>query len=552
MWTALWFTFAVTEILKNFAVVRKIYIPLIAIGFCLVFAGNSCRSSWKRKSAKGSDIELHGAINHHSHLPFDSNLLITFYRNFPKLDKYEDNVLIVYRQHGFNQIWFDKHGVVEFGQTLYVKVKDLEAEGVSSRFPYDEKIDDVFDNEVENTLSPIETELMLTNLYLFYAGNVYKGLDDSTTTALGWLLPRKQVSYNALLDSVISDPTLINRDDSVLFSQYYKLRDALQKYREIEKKGGWKPIDLDRGNKSYKPGDSATAIGQVRDRLFITGELKHNSKSNKYDSELLIAVTAYQVHNGKIQDVYIGPEIIRSMNVTVGERIKQIIVNMERCRWISPEFAKAREYIVVNIPSYRLNMIRGGKSIFESPVVVGKNTTKTVIFTGMLSYIVFSPYWNLPKSIIDKEVRPGMKKNKNYLASHNMEWNNGQVRQKPGKNNSLGLVKFIFPNSNDIYMHDTPAKSLFEKESRAFSHGCIRVGKPRDFAIEILRNDPSWTPAKIDAAMQAGKESSYSLKNKIPVYIAYLTAWVDPRGELNFYEDIYEKDDLLAELLVSE
>jgi len=532
--------------------VRTIYTVFIAIGFCLVLAGNSCMSHSKRKSVKGSEIQLHGAINQHSHMPFDSNLLNTFYRNYPKLDKYEDEVLMVYRQHRFNQIWFDKHGVVEFGQTLYGKVKDLEAEGVSARFPYDETIDGVFDNEVENSLSPIETELMLTNLYLFYAGNVYKGLDDSTTTAMGWLLPRKQVSFNALLDSVMSDPTLINRDDSVLFNQYYKLRDVLQKYREIEKKGGWKPIDPDPGNRSYKPGDSAKAIRQIRERLFITGDLKSNNKSEKYDPELLIAVTAYQLHNGKIQDMDISPDLIRSMNVAVGERIKQIIVNMERCRWISPEFAKAREYIVVNIPSYRLNFIRGGKSAFESPVVVGKNTTKTVIFNGMLSYIVFSPYWNLPKSIIDKEVKPGIKKNKNYLAAHNMEWNNGQVRQKPGKNNSLGLVKFIFPNSNDIYMHDTPAKSLFEKESRAFSHGCIRVGKPRDFAIEILRDDPEWTPAKIDAAMQAGKETSYSLKKKIPVYIAYLTAWVDPRGEINFYEDIYEKDELLTELLVSE
>ncbi len=538
--------------MKNFAEVRTIYTVFIAIGFCLVLAGNSCMSHSKRKSVKGSEIQLHGAINQHSHMPFDSNLLNTFYRNYPKLDKYEDEVLMVYRQHRFNQIWFDKHGVVEFGQTLYGKVKDLEAEGVSARFPYDETIDGVFDNEVENSLSPIETELMLTNLYLFYAGNVYKGLDDSTTTAMGWLLPRKQVSFNALLDSVMSDPTLINRDDSVLFNQYYKLRDVLQKYREIEKKGGWKPIDPDPGNRSYKPGDSAKAIRQIRERLFITGDLKSNNKSEKYDPELLIAVTAYQLHNGKIQDMDISPDLIRSMNVAVGERIKQIIVNMERCRWISPEFAKAREYIVVNIPSYRLNFIRGGKSAFESPVVVGKNTTKTVIFNGMLSYIVFSPYWNLPKSIIDKEVKPGIKKNKNYLAAHNMEWNNGQVRQKPGKNNSLGLVKFIFPNSNDIYMHDTPAKSLFEKESRAFSHGCIRVGKPRDFAIEILRDDPEWTPAKIDAAMQAGKETSYSLKKKIPVYIAYLTAWVDPRGEINFYEDIYEKDELLTELLVSE
>jgi murein L,D-transpeptidase YcbB/YkuD len=240
------------------------------------------------------------------------------------------------------------------------------------------------------------------------------------------------------------------------------------------------------------------------------------------------------------------------MNVPVGSRIKQILVNMERCRWISPDFARAREYIVVNIPAFKLNLVRNGKVELESPVVVGKTVTKTVIFSGMLSYIVFSPYWNLPQSIINKEVKPGMAKDKNYLEKHNMEWNNGQARQKPGKNNSLGLVKFIFPNSNDIYMHDTPAKSLFEKESRAFSHGCIRVGKPRDLAIAILADDPNWTPGKIDAAMHAGKENTYVLKEKVPVYIGYLTAWVDGQGEINFYNDIYERDARLAQLLIDQ
>jgi len=145
-----------------------------------------------------------------------------------------------------------------------------------------------------------------------------------------------------------------------------------------------------------------------------------------------------------------------------------------------------------------------------------------------------------------------MARNKNYLESHNMEWNNGQVRQKPGKNNSLGLIKFIFPNADDIYMHDTPAKSLFARERRAFSHGCIRVEKSRDLAVDILKDDPKWTPAKIDAAMHAGKESTYTLENKIPVYIGYLTAWVNPQGEINFYDDIYGMDDRLAELLMGE
>jgi murein L,D-transpeptidase YcbB/YkuD len=275
-----------------------------------------------------------------------------------------------------------------------------------------------------------------------------------------------------------------------------------------------------------------------------------NNKSNLYDAELVEAVKKYQRRNGFNNTELILPEHIRHMNIPIGERIGKIIVNMERCRWISPEFSKAREYIVVNIPAFKLNYYKNGKNVLESPVVVGKNVTQTVIFSGMMSYIVFSPYWNLPPSIIKKEVKPGMAKDKNYLEKHNMEWNDGNVRQKPGKNNSLGLVKFIFPNSDDIYMHDSPSKSLYDRESRAFSHGCIRVGRPRDLAIAIMQDDPGWTPEKIDKAMNAGKESTYILKNKIPVYIGYLTAWVNFQGEIHFYDDIYKRDDRLAELLM--
>jgi len=238
------------------------------------------------------------------------------------------------------------------------------------------------------------------------------------------------------------------------------------------------------------------------------------------------------------------------MNVPVSEHIKKIVVNMERWRWIAPEMANASEYIFVNIPSYTLVFNRDGQRVYESPVVVGKSMSKTVVFSGNMSFVVFSPYWNVPPSILRNEILPGIKKDKNYLAKHNMEWNNGQVRQKPGKGNSLGKVKFIFPNSNNIYLHDSPAKSHFGKDSRAMSHGCVRVGKPRDLAIEVLKNDPDWTLGKIDAAMNSGTEKWVQLKKKIPVHIGYFTAWVNDSGEFYFYEDVYELDDRLYDILL--
>jgi murein L,D-transpeptidase YcbB/YkuD len=237
------------------------------------------------------------------------------------------------------------------------------------------------------------------------------------------------------------------------------------------------------------------------------------------------------------------------MNVTVGQRIKTLIVNMERCRWVSNDITKAKELIAINIPAYQLTYFRNGKPELRSNVVVGKVMNKTVIFSAPMKYIVFSPYWNIPKSILENEILPSIEKNPNYLEEHDMEWHNDYVRQRPGPKNSLGMIKFLFPNSNAIYLHDTPAKSLFNREDRAFSHGCIRVEKPVELATLIMKNDSNWNEEKIREAMSKGEEKWYTLKNKIPVYIGYFTAWVDDQGEIHFYEDIYKRDDQLASLL---
>lgn len=524
---------------------------LIFIFVFLTVAGISCKPKQAQIVKQELDTHLQGSINHKSNMPFDSAEISTFYKIYPDLEKYAKDVFEIYRRYNYRQIWFDKNGVVEFGHSLFSKVNELDKEGIVSVFPYQDKIDGVFLDEIENTLTNTETDLMLTNLFLFYAGKVYTGVDHKTSTALEWLLPRKELSYESLLDSVILNPTLLNKDSVVMFRQYFKLRDVLQQYREIEKNGGWKPIEVEPKVKAYKPGDTSKVIQQIREHFFITGDISGNNQSNKYDEELVAAVKKYQLRNGKNPQTSITPALIAEMNVPVGDRIKMIIVNMERCRWVSPEVVKATELIFVNIPSYMLYFNRNDQRVLESAVVVGKTMNKTVIFSGNMSSVVFSPYWNVPPSILAKEIKPGIKKDPNYLAKHNMEYyNNGQVRQKPGKKNSLGKVKFIFPNSNNIYLHDTPSKSLFAKESRAFSHGCIRVAKPRELAIKILENDPEWPVEKIDAAMNASTEKWVSLKNKIPVYIGYFTAWVDENDVINFYDDVYARDERLYNILV--
>lgn len=527
---------------------KKISLFFLLVAFSAVEI--SCKSKQVANVKPNLEVHLQGIINHQSNLPFDSTEITNFYKTFPELAKYSKDVTDIYRRYNFSQIWFDKNGVVEFGNSLFSKVNELDKEGIVSVFPYQDKINGIFLDEIENKLNNTETDLMLTNLFLFYAGKVYMGVDDKTTTALEWLLPRKDLSYENILDSVLLNPGLINSDSLIMFRQYFKLRDVLKKYRAIEQNGGWKNIEIDAKVKAYKPGDTSKVIQQIREHLYITGDLAENNMSNRYDEALVEVVKKYQLRHGKNQQSAITPDLIKEMNVPVGDRIKKIIVNMERCRWISPQVVKAPELIFVNIPSYMLYFNRNDQRVMESPVVVGKTMNKTVIFSGNMSSVVFSPYWNVPNSIIEKEIKPGIKKDPNYLAKHNMEWNGGQVRQKPGKKNSLGLVKFIFPNTNNIYLHDTPSKSLFAKEKRAFSHGCIRVAKPRELAIKILENNPDWTPEKIDAAMKSGTEKWVSVKPNIPVYIGYFTAWVGETGEINFFNDVYNLDDRLYDILV--
>jgi murein L,D-transpeptidase YcbB/YkuD len=279
------------------------------------------------------------------------------------------------------------------------------------------------------------------------------------------------------------------------------------------------------------------------------GDTNETDTGDVYDTKLVEAVNHAKMRYGLKPDSLITNNLINEINIPAKKRIEQLMVNMERMRWVTGD-TSSNELILVNIPEYTLHYFEDNKEVWSCNVVVGKPMTKTVIFSGKMQYVVFSPYWNVPPSIINAEVIPGMRRNKNYLARHNMEWNGGRVRQKPGPSNSLGLVKFLFPNSNNIYLHDTPSKSLFSEDNRAFSHGCIRVAKPRDLAIRVLQQMPEWTTQKIDAAMHAGKEQYVTLKKTIPVYIGYFTAFMSSDGQLNFRTDVYKRDASLLEMLM--
>jgi murein L,D-transpeptidase YcbB/YkuD len=221
---------------------------------------------------------------------------------------------------------------------------------------------------------------------------------------------------------------------------------------------------------------------------------------------------------------------------------------MERCRWLPNE--DKEDYLVVNIPAFNLSVMHGDSLVFSCEAIVGKEINKTVIFKGQLKYVVFNPYWNVPDGILKKEILPQLNRDKNYLTKNNMEWYRGQLRQRPGSDNPLGEIKFVFPNPFDIYLHDTPSKSLFGEEKRAFSHGCIRISAPFELALYLLRNKQDWETEKISAVIEGNTERYVQLDSSVPIYIVYFTAFVDFQGNLNFRNDIYGRDQPLLKMLL--
>lgn len=515
---------------------------LILIAIVSLCTTISCKKKEEKDATPGAEVHTE-----ENTIPFDPAGIEPFFKKFPQFKDYKKDILALYEKHHNHYIWHDDKGLIEFAEVLYNRVSDLEEEGVPSKVPHKQQIDQLFSKT--GNKPDLTNELLVSGMYFYYTNKVLAGLDKSKSQQTGWFLPRERKSYVAYLDELMKDPEKLDKDQGENILQYYHLRKGLEKYRKIEDAGGWGKITMEKGKKSLKPGDSSVTVGQVRTRLYKEGYVKADNKSNIFDNDLKSGLAAYDRQHDREVDDLITPSLIENLNVSVGERISQIIVNMERCRWLSPSITQAPKYISVNIPSYSLTYYVDGKERLTSRVVVGKELNKTVVFSGNISYLQFSPYWNVPTSILEEEILPAIEKNPNYLEQHDMEWHDERVRQRPGAQNALGKVKFMFPNQNNIYLHDTPAKSLFNRDERAFSHGCVRVEKARDLAIAITKDDGGWSSGKVDNAMNAGTETSYVLKKRIPVYIAYFTAWADPNGNVSFYNDVYSRDARLARML---
>jgi len=496
-------------------------------------------------AADQKEKNIQGNFSNQQELFIDSSQLKSFFKTYPGLDNYASDVKQFYNYRHFLYAWYNKSGLVEQASTLYNDLNNGELEGIQSKLPYKASLDSMLEDLQTVDAPNPELEILLTAEYLFYADKVWNGISEKNTEKLEWLLPRKKLNLPFITDSLLKDSSSKLFDKRYNFRQYGLLQNQLKKYRDLAAAGLWDSISMN--VKEIKKLDSSEVVKAIRHRLFLLGDLESDAQNAIFDNRLEEAVLSFQERNGMEPDGRIGNGFIKEINSSPAENMRRIIINMERTRWIPTDLSD--HYLIINIPAFSLYAFDKDTMSFQMNVVVGKEVHKTVIFSGDMKYIVFSPYWNVPASIMKSEVLPAIRKNPNYLKKNNMEWNGNTIRQKPGPKNSLGLVKFLFPNTHNIYLHDSPAKSLFGATSRAFSHGCIRLAEPKKLAVYLLKDDAKWTEEKIDKAMHAGVEKFVTLNKPVPVFIGYLTAWVDNGGRLNFRKDIYDRDQPLEEMI---
>ena len=410
-------------------------------------------------------------------------------------------------------------------------------------------------------------DIRLTGMMLAFAKDLLAGRLDPRAVDDGWYLRSRRSSIDSTLRAALQDDDFPDMLESLgpRQKEYQDLVEALAEYRELLRDGGWKSVPP---GKALERGDRGPRVAALRERLRASGELDAPKNAEPvFDDEVAGAVARFQARHGLEPDSSVGGATLSALNVPVERRIRQIELNLDRYRWLPDEFAD--RYILVNIPDFRLRAYDGSRKSFEQRVIVGDEyQNATPVFADSMTYLVFRPEWNVPSSILVNEMLPKLQDDIYDLAGHGFEvvdteadtlvrdpssidWDDEdtvdlryRVRQRSGENNSLGLVKFMFPNRFNIYLHDTPARKLFDRPVRTLSHGCVRVENPVQLADFVLDGQDGWDEGKIRAAMEDSSGSrgrTVPLERPVPVYLLYLTAFMRD-DELHFRNDPYGKD----------
>lgn len=417
-------------------------------------------------------------------------------------------------------------------------------------------------------------ELRLTASFVALLDDLLTGRVNPRSVERGWhIATNRGVAAERILSSV----GLVRGGKSIAsvlaelrpeYGAYSGLVQGLARYRAVADRGGWPQLSESR---VLRVGDSSAAVGLLRARLSAEDYLRSTAGGDVFDSELAASLAEFQRRHGLTIDSVLGPLTRRALNVRVERRIEQIDANLERLRWLPANLGS--RFIVVNIPAFSLYGYVGGERALTMRVVVGDElvSRRTPIFADTMEYVEFSPYWNVPRSIAVNEILPKVRRDRSYLTRNGFQMLRGwgddaaavdpaalsdealfssrfRLRQLPGANNALGRVKFMFPNDYNIYLHDTPARLLFDEANRAHSHGCVRVADPRALAEFVLHDRADWSEDRIRTALDAGRRTRATVRPGVPVYLVYLTAFVR-EDAVAFRDDIYSRDDALIRAL---
>lgn len=410
-----------------------------------------------------------------------------------------------------------------------------------------------------------DLDLLLSNAFLIFAQHLRSGKVSPAAIYPDCALGRDATDLANVLQEALQEPLPAGRIRGTLASLspsgrgYGQLREALHRYRRLALQADPEPVPP---GPKLRTGDRGERVAALRARLAAAAVadaaesareiLPAPESPDLFSASLAEAVHRFQERHGLEPDGVVGASTLAELNQKAAGHIRQIEVNLERWRWLPHDLGK--RYVLVNIAAFRLDAVEDGKTALRMRVIVGKPYTRTPLFSSALKSVLLNPSWYVPVKIAVQEILPKARKDPSYLQREDYEVLSGtRLRQRPGPHNALGRFKFVFPNRFDVYLHDTPAPALFSRTVRTFSHGCIRIEKPFDLAVWVLRDDPRWTADAIRAGIDAAKERSVPLPQPIPVHVAYWTAWVDDDdGALRLGRDVYQRDAQLARLLQGE
>jgi L,D-transpeptidase YcbB len=470
---------------------------------------------------------------------------------------YVDNTGIVY--------WVGTGRMTPFIQRLL----DAEDDGLNpADYPIDTLIDLRDEIDAKDPMSAARAELYFSAFFVAYASDLKTGRVIPQKVDPRLFRSRKTVDVLRILTDMnkYRGPTQYLDVFEPKNPQYLALKNLLQDYRDLQAKGGWGTIEP---GEILKPGTTEPRVAKVRQLLAATGDYEWHTPGDPdfYDTQLAIAVQRFQARHGLEAKALIGKQTVIAMNVPVEERVRQIMLNMERWRWMPENLGDY--HFLVNLAAFELQRIQSNTIIDRMNTVVGAPATQTPEFSDELEYVELNPTWTVPYSIATKEMLPRLRRNPfayaddfelfigGKLASWGaIEWSAYgpgnfpfTFRQKPGPKNALGRVKFMMPNKHNIYLHDTPAKDKFLQSARAFSHGCIRLSRPVDLAYALVPDLGGWSQERMDAAWASGKTTRALFTDHIPVHLIYGTAFKGDAGMIEFRPDVYGRDRKLYNAL---